>query len=112
MAPPASAGQSRTAGFTFVCDGQPKQTTVAFTGFTANQTTFTLCGRIHLYQQQGRLQYVVLSLSGTQNANIAIVAGGGSPTDHRNNKNDTNFTNVTLPANAHGAGIVHVDIIG
>ena len=112
MALPASAGQSRTTSFTFTCDGQFKQTTVPFTGFTPNQANNVLGGRINMFQQQGGLQFVILGVSGTPNANIAILGGGGSPTDHGNNNTDTNFTNVSLPVTSDGAGVIRVDILG
>src|SRR5215469_12478622 len=88
---------TRTAGFTFVCDGQPKQTTVAFAGFTPNTTQTTAAARINLFQQQGGLQYVILGVSGTPNGNLAILAGGGSPIDHGNNNSDGPFYSTGIP---------------
>ena len=102
---------SQTAGFTFVCDGQPKQTTFAVArGFNANSNIGVTAGQINLYQQQGGLQYVILNISGNPNGSLATLAGGGSPTDHGNNNTTPFLTNYVVRTDA--AGTVRFDIAG
>jgi len=100
----------RTTGFTFVCDGLSKQTTVAFGGFPANQIIQVGPGQINLFQHQGGLQYVILGVPQTV-ITLAVLAGGGDPTDHGSN-NSIPISGLSFGVVVDPNGIVRFTILG
>jgi hypothetical protein len=109
---PANAVSTRIANFLFQCNGQSQTTSFNFGALPPNTNLLIVATELVLFENQGGLQFVLLSVNGDRTRQLATMglpatarqAGGG---DHVFNQSPYGLASATT--NATGQVRIQVD---